>query len=323
MAEAQEQIENEDDDIANKSAEIGEIIGVEKDKDGKEILPDYEVIEDDDERIAKEKTPTSRTSRKELTTKEKRDAKKRRIQEGYNSRDAIIARQQDELRALSTWKNQVEGRLTNVDKQKVEEYLNNSIHAYNAAKLDHKAAFAEGDADKATAAMEQMYAANEQIKQWQATKQQYAAATIAPKQPANNQPDSRIMAKKEAFEQRHSDWYNPEGGDEDSEIAKGISNVLIKQGLNPASDEFWDELDTRLEERGIIGEEEPVKPVARKRAAPPVGGGNSRADVAGKVKVNLPSQYVQYCKDIGKWDDPKDKARMISRYIATQKANEA
>lgn len=320
----QEEVGNEDDGVTSKATEIGEDNGFEKDKNGKDIIPDYEVIEEDDQRIAKEKSPAAKSDRRQLSTKEKRDLKKKRIQEGFSSRDTTIYEQNRKIQELETWKNQVEGRLTSVDKQKVDENINQASALFNVAEKNLEAAFVEGDGAKHTKATKDIYAAQKAIEYWQNVKQQYAAAAVAPKQTANNGTDPRVQAKLQDFIERNSDWYNHAGGDEDSEIAKGISNALVKQGLNPASDEFWDELENKLEERGIIGDDEPAaKPIVRKRQAPPVSGGASRADVAGKVRVSLPTQYIQYCRDIGKWDDPKDKARMIKRYQDSQKANEA
>lgn len=317
MAEAQTQIE-EQDDTADKAVEIGKQVGANTAISGKDAdIPDYEVMEEseEDERVAKEKIPSVKTERKQLSNREKRDLRKKRIAEKFDEKDAIIEQQQQQIQELATRFNQVEGRLTNVDKQKIDENLNQATALFNVAEKNLESAFTEGDGLKHTKATKDMYAAQRSIEYWQGIKQQYTA----PPAPKKIEVDPRITAKTQNWIERNSDWYNHAGGDEDSEIAKGISNALIKQGLNPASDEFWEELDDRLVDRGIIdseNDEQPApKPVTRKRSSPPVAGGAARGDIAGKKQVTLPTEYIKLLKDGGYWDNVQTRNRMIKRYI--------
>lgn len=331
MAEAQTQMqeENDHDDVADKAAQIGKDIGVEKAGDGKEVLPDYEITEDDgeDERIAKERAPAAKTERKQLSNKEKRDLRKKRLAEKFNEKDGIIQSQQEKLDRLEQWKNEVEGRLSNVDKGKVDDAMAQIGNAYNKAKADYTSAFTEGDGEKAATAMAAMYEHQRKYEDLQKLKQQYEKAAPAKNQPNGAVPDQRVIIKAKAWAEKH-DWYNPSGTDEDSEIAKSISQVLANEGFDPKTDDFWEELDDRLEKRGIgTGDDEDdeveEKPKMRKRASPPVSGGSNRGDVAGKVKINLPTAYVKTLKDNGLWDDVPKRNRLIAAYLKNQKELQA
>jgi hypothetical protein len=328
MAEAQQP-----DDVADKAAQIGHAVGVDDMPEQKEEIPDYEIIEDDadDKRIAKERNPDANKPRKPTTTKEKREVRKQKlIAKVTAAKDQEIQDLRIQLQHVVNRQSQVDKQLTDADKQKVEENINQAASLFNAAEKNLEAAFTEGDGAKHTKATKDMYAAQKAIEYWQGVKQQYNRAPAAP----TNQIDPRIIAKKEAFENENRDWYNPQGGDEDSEIAKGISNTLVKKGLDPASDEFWDELKNRLIDRGVIEsddedgtdeyeEEDKPAPQPRKRASPPVGGGSNRDEGGGKKQVRLPAYFVDTLKQNGLWNNPEVRNKQIHEFQKLQKQNKA
>lgn len=340
MAEAQTQNEEQDnDDVADKAADIGKDLGVQKGLDGKENIPDYEVIEDDgeDDRIAKERVKApgaAKGERKQLSNKEKRELRKKRLAEKFNEkdeglrqRDETIAQQSQKLQELEAWRNQVEGRLTNVDKQAIEDAINQTTARIAQTKKLYADAFAEGDGVKAGDAMTAMYDAARRLEQLQGVKQQFANIQPQSRTVAEKKPDALLVSKAKAWA-KNNDWYRPEGGDEDSEIARAVSQVLADEGFDPKSDDYWDELDDRLAKRGI-GEydeeaheldDEPA-PRQRKRAAPPVGGGSSRGDVAGKKQIKLPTAFINTLKENGIWADVEKRNRIINGYLKNQKAN--
>lgn len=341
MAEVQTQIEQEDhDDTADKAAEIGKMLGVDDaglkkfldvDDKGEEKALDYEIVEDEeksDERIAKEreKAPkVDKSERKQLSNKEKRELRKKRLQEKFQAKDEIIQQQQEEIESFKKWKGEIEGRLTNVDKGKVEDALVQTQAIMNKAFQDQAAAINEGRGEDATAAQRIAYDAAQRLQQLQAWKQQLDRV---PNQPQTSTADSSVVVRKrQAWEEKH-DWYNPTGNDEDSMLAKTISGILVSEGFSPKTDDFWDELDDRLAARGIgsqaeedLEEEEAPKP--RKRQAPPVGGGSNRNnDVGGKNRVNLPPALVQTLKDNGIWDDTERRNRVVRNYLQEQKQSQ-
>lgn len=335
MAEEQDQIDNDDvDETAVKAAEIGKAIGVEDNKTLKDDVPDYEIEEESDERIAKEREPRAGVEgRKKLSTKEKRDARKRAVDRRLNEKDSVIEQQQQQLQELAAWKNQVEGRLTNVDKGKVDDAMANLGAAYNKAKADYTSAFTEGDGEKAAAAMTAMYEHQRKFEDLQKLKQQYERAPAAPQ---NTMPNPKVISKAKAWAAKH-DWYDASGTDEDSEIAKSLSQVLANEGLDPATDKFWTELDKRLVKRGVIDatdaedadeddyeDEEPVAKKPKKRGSPPVSGGSNRGgDAGGKMKISLPTRYVNTLKENGIWDDVPRRNRVIQGYLKARREAQA
>jgi hypothetical protein len=329
MANAKDKMENQEadiekeevDDTAEKAKEIGRELGAKEDD-----LPDYEVIEEtEDKPLAKEREDRPKIERKQLTNKEKRDLRKKRVQEKFQAKDAIIEQQQTQINQLVGRLNEFEGRLSNVDRAKVDDLLAQSIASFTQAEKDHMDAFKEGDGEKATRAMRTMYDAQKRIDQLQPMKKQLEAQ---PSQPQREQPsvDPIITRKANEWAKKH-DWYRADGSDEDSEIAKAISAKMVNEGFDPKSDDFWDELDDRLDKRGIgvqeeDDEEEIEEKSVPKRRAPPVSGSTKRSDASGRVQVTLPTAYINHLKDKGWWDDPVMKKKMIGRYLETQKQNQ-
>jgi len=62
------------------------------------------------------------------------------------------------------------------------------------------------------------------------------------------QTDPRMLRHAKSWMESNS-WYDPNGSDEDSEIAKVIDAKLAKEGFDPSSADYWDELDARLQKR--------------------------------------------------------------------------
>ena len=319
--------EIEVDSTEDKAAEIGKQLGVDDDKGLKRMLkadqdaPDYEVVEekDEDDRIAKEREPkVAKADRKQLTNKEKRELRKKRINEKFNEKDQIIQQQQQQLEALSNRLNEFEGRLSSVDKAKVDEVLAQSISSFNQAEKDHMDAFREGDGEKATKAMRVMYDAQRNIEKLQGLKQQYDKLPAKPQQAVAG-PDPVVVNKAKEWASKH-DWYRADGGDEDSEIAKAISGTLANEGYDPRTNDFWDELDDRLEKRGIgdhegddkDNTEEDIQPAPKRRTAPPINGGSNRNDIKGKKTVTLPTSYINMLKANGIWDDVPRRNKIIA-----------
>lgn len=329
MAEAQQQEEH--DEVAEKAVEIGKAVGAIDAVEPQEDIPDYEVIEEDDKRLAKEREPAADKTRKPTTTKEKREARKKKLIEKVTAaKDQEIQSLRAEIQNLSNRQSQVDRQLTEADKQKVESALIQAQNAFAQAKKDYTASFTEGDGEKNAAALIAMSEADKRYQQLANLKQQYDRAPVQ-----TTGPDPRIIAKKEAFENENRDWYNPQGGDEDSEIAKAIAAALVKKGLDPAGDEYWDELRNRLVDRGVIDAEddnEPEedyddedKPVQqpRKRTSPPVNGGSNRGDTGGKKQVRLPAYFVDTLKQNGFWNNPEVRNKHIHEFQKMQKAGKA
>ena len=119
-----------------------------------------------------------------------------------------------------------------------------------------------------------------------------------------------------------NDWYDPNGGDEDSQIAKVIDNRLVQEGYDPSTDEYWDELDSRLQRRlpHKYNQQHDEQPRRRPRTFVTGSSRESSPRGSGNSFVLEPEQ-VRAMKDAGMWDDAQKRARMIKRYAEAARNN--
>lgn len=119
-----------------------------------------------------------------------------------------------------------------------------------------------------------------------------------------------------------NDWYDPNGDDEDSQIAKIIDSRLVAEGWNPASEDYWEELDRRLQKRlphryNDLQDEQP-----RKKPRSVVTGSSRETSVSrnGNSFVLSPDR-VRAIKEAGMWDNPTERNRMIKAYADFDRKN--
>ena len=142
---------------------------------------------------------------------------------------------------------------------------------------------------------------------------------VAPQQQRTIQaPDPRLQRLASTW-MSNNPWYDPNGGDQDSDIALRIDDRLAKEGFDPTTPDYWVELDDRLQKylpHRYNGEED-VKPSSRttRPKAVVTGSGRESAVTNGsKNSFTLSRDQVQAMKDAGMWDDADKRAKMIRRY---------
>lgn len=305
------QNEEEIDATEDKAKQIGKEIDAEEQDE-----PEFDIQEEDDERIAKsddkQETAVERKEREKLSNREKRQLKKRKINEKFSEKDAIIRAQQEQLDHLNRRMAEVDGKLSGINKAEVDKAISDTTAIFAKAEQDSLTAFNEGDGLKHLKALQTMKEADDRFKQLQNLKQNLDRAPQQQQQAAI-QPD-RIVANKAKEWAEKNTWYSTSGVDTDSTVAKAISGALMTEGYDPKSDDFWEELDDRLSQYmpdKINGheddDEEEIVEKPKKRATPPVSGGANRGDLRGKKTITLPTHLVNMYKANGIWDD---KVRM-------------
>jgi hypothetical protein len=142
-------------------------------------------------------------------------------------------------------------------------------------------------------------------------------ATQAESEP---QADPKMLRHAKSWMESNS-WYDPNGSDEDSEIAKVIDAKLAKEGYDPSSADYWDELDARLQKRlPHRYTQQQDEPKRRPRSFVTGSGRESTGGRQGNTLVLEPEQ-VRAIKEAGFWDDPAMRAKMIKRYAEQARNN--
>ena len=114
-------------------------------------------------------------------------------------------------------------------------------------------------------------------------------------------------------------WYDPQGRDRDSALTKAIDTELAREGYNPASREYWEELTARVADAlGEDGGDTDAKPQSSKprRKAPPTGNTREHAPVTTKREIYVTPERKQAMIEAGVWDDPVQRQRYLKAYQA-------
>lgn len=116
---------------------------------------------------------------------------------------------------------------------------------------------------------------------------------------------------------KRNPWFDPHRRDAESRIAKKIDDELNREGWNPATQDYWKELDNRLRQeiphRYNDGYED-ESPRRRPRSPVTSSGRENAASAGGRPSFELSAEQVKAMKDAGFWDDRKARDRMVKRY---------
>jgi hypothetical protein len=157
----------------------------------------------------------------------------------------------------------------------------------------------------------------------------------APRVPAQAEaarPDPIAAVNAKAWAREHK-WFDWNGTDEDSRAVYRLDSELAEEGFDPHSDEYWDELSSRVKEElphrfkangkkvhqedddDFEGDDSDLKPV--RRPAPKGGpkfssGGRERPLKKGEVYIS--AERKQAMEMAGAWNDPVVRQRLLKRY---------
>lgn len=315
-------------------------LDVQEDADGSAVvdLPDNFAVDDDHE--SKEKAEGGDVqddepdlpndseavlAAKRARRKAKRDLAKRSREEKDVQLNAL-KRQNDEMaRQLA----QADARLQRVERESHNSFVSRMDKAIQDqqvrveyAKMKLAEAANSNDGSAMVQAQELMYEARKDLEQLEGQKRQIerqpaSAATV-------NAPDPRVQRNAAQWLERNN-WYKVDGSDTDSRIAKEIDVELSKEGWAPTDPDYWDELDNRLQKylphryngasNGNSTDRKPRNVVgsAGRESSAAYGGSNRQ--------FTLSPERVKAMKEVGAWDNPERKKRMIENFIAFDRNN--
>jgi hypothetical protein len=273
--------------------------------------------EDDEERMG----VSEDDSDEEITTKQSRDRRKRReIQKRARDKareELTILREQNAelMRRMQA----IEGNTLSQQAQSIDQQYQRALYEAQQAELIIGRAVEAGNGDDVTQAMRIRDEAKERAQQLAYAKQQaeqYAQEAVQPR------ADPRVTSYAKQWLDANP-WYNPQGRDEDSAITKAIDNALAAEGWNPASEEYWHELTSRVAAR-IGGDEGPSRrEAAPRRKAPPTGNTREHAPPSTRKEVYVTPDRKAAMIEAGIWDDPVRRERQLKAYREYDRNNAA
>jgi hypothetical protein len=121
-------------------------------------------------------------------------------------------------------------------------------------------------------------------------------------------------------------WYDSQGRDEDSAIVIAIDQSLAKDGFNPQTEEYWDELRKRTARRlpeKFKNQRQTSREERTPRGGPAVGSGREHAPATTRKEIYLSPERKQALIDAGVWDDPILRMKYAKRYSEYDRVNRA
>ena len=305
----------EDDDVKDDDIVIVEERPVES----------AEQDDEPDERVSSSNENDGRDDVKERRRQEKVDRKQRR--------DEAIKRDKLELDFLRKRNDDLERRVL-VQEQKTHKIDLNAFDseiskaAQEAEMADRviAKAVAAGNGEDVTQAMRYRDQALAKIQQLNFQKQQ-----LSVKAPQPQQIDDVTLRHAQDFIKENS-WYDAQGGNEDSAIVIAIDQALAREGYDPRSAEYWDELRKRAARRlpeRFSSDDEPPRREERAeskrepRGGPAVGSGREHAPATTRKEIYISPERKQALIEAGVWDDPVLRSRYVKRYAEYDKNNRA
>lgn len=303
MSDRNNLTEQDDDDLIpvetppeeETKAEEPEVEDDEDDDDDDEDARLAESDDDNDEEVSKN----------QKRRQKRREVQKRAKEAAQRELETLRQLNADLIRRVSA----IETHTANSNAQTLEQKLAQAVAEVQQAEHVIAKATEQGNGDDVVAAMRIRDQAIYEAQRLNAAKQEFEQTR---QQSAQPQANPAVMSYAKQWMDANP-WYDPQGGDRDSALTKGIDNELAREGYNPASREYWEELTARVSD-AIGGNDEPkAKP---RRKAPPTGGTREHAPVSTKKEIYVTPDRKQAMIEAGVWDDPVLRQRYLKAYQA-------
>lgn len=311
-------------DTLRESDDTEELQVIEDQESGEHV----EVESESDERQYAQSDDDYSESEREVIRERRRIEKRERKQR----QDAAKNRDKTELTFLQRRNEELERRFSSIEgkmmRSELSEYDTAIAQASQRAQLAEqvfaKAISAKNgeDASKAMQYRDQAKAAVYALEQRKAQEvQRIQQAQYAQQQKQSEIPPRQVEMAQDFI--REHDWYDPAGSDEDSAIVLAIDAALVKAGVDPNTDEYWDELREKVRRRlpEKFNKREQRSDTNRPRGGPQIGSGRNDSAPSGRREVYISPERKNAMIEAGVWDDAVLRQKYIKRYMDYDKQN--
>lgn len=257
--------------------------------------------------------------RRRLEKLERKERREKAITRDKLELDFLRKRNDDLERRISA----TEQRVNQRDVAGIDQSIQAALREAEMADQVIAKAVAAGNGEDVIKAMKYRDDAKQRAQQLAYAKQQ---ASQQPAQVQNALP--KAVAEHAADFMEDNPWYDAQGRDEASAVVLAIDSALAREGFDPNTEDYWDELRTRVEKR-LPDKVKPVRKTADKsaertaRGGPAVGSGREHAPSSTRKEVYISPERKQALVDAGVWDDPTLRMKYVRRYAEYDKTNRA
>jgi hypothetical protein len=249
----------------------------------------------------------------------RRRAKKEYIKQTNAEKDAKLTLLERQNRELMERLSVVERKTHSSDLARLDKAIEEEELRLQYAKMKLSEATNAGDGEAMTKAQEMWYDSRRKVESMRGFKEKAVSQTA--NEPLQQNP--RVAQYANQWMEKNS-WYDPSGSDEDSQIAKVIDNKLNAEGWDPATQDYWQELDRRLQKRisHRYTDDYDERPTRRPRSVVTSSGRESFSSNGARNTYVLTPEQVRAMKDAGFWDDAEKRNKMIKRYAQEARLNQ-
>jgi len=311
-------IDHEDDDLLDdehggEDDDHDEQKDHESDDDAKTVKhveSDEEDQDVDPEREAIKKRRREEREKKKLYQRQKEE----RLRLQISARD----RELEELRQKVL---QIESRTTHTDIVRLDSDLQKAIQERDTAMAYADQAAEANDTRTAIQWERAKAAAEEKARHLYMQKQQYEQSRQQQSSPKTTRIDPVVESYGKEFLSKHN-WVDLNGADDDSKLVLALDSSLKRDGLNPASFDYWEKLENLtkkyLPHRFNSGSVSSASAKSRKSI---VASSGRESSSEGAEHSKLSPGQIQALKDSGDWDNPERRKKMIKVYSDYNKSN--
>ena len=249
---------------------------------------------------------------------ERRQRNRNRRTQNKESRKNYIESLKRELASRDAVINDLSTRVASVERQgqgsqmaQIDVSIKEAEQYYNHFKQIGMKAVELADGAAAMDAQEKMFAAQKRYDMLLNAKRNMTQQGNAPRA-----LDPRHKNYAESWLENNA-WYDPSNTDMDSDLVSKLDDRLVKEGWNPTTQEYWEELDARVKKylphRNNSSYNKP-QVGAQSRNRVPVAGSSSSDSGSPKGTYRLSAERVNALKEAGIYDDPVKRADAIKRF---------
>jgi|TARA_R110002126_G_scaffold53859_1_gene145779 hypothetical protein len=254
--------------------------------------------------------------------REERKLKKQLHREKARESNHLISALKKQNNALADRLAVLEKKTSGAELARVDKAIDDAGVQVEYAKMKMKEAVSAQDGESLVQAQEMLYEAQRKMESLSTIKENATRQmTQQPKQ--NIQLPDPMVQKMAADWMRRNGWYDPQGKDLDSEIAQKIDRTLTEEGFDPTQEDYWEELDDRLQKylphRSNTGYNERNRN-QRPRSVVTSSGRESSGGVRSN-EFRLTPDRVAAIKEAGMWDNTEQRNKMIRKFADWDRQN--
>jgi len=216
----------------------------------------------------------------------------------------------------------VEKKTSGAELARIDKAIEDSSVQVEYAKMQMRDAVKMSDGDGVAKAEEMLYEARRKLESLQSIKQN-ASRQINQQKPNIQVPDPAVQRLAADWMEDNA-WYDPQGRNEESQIAQVIDKKLTEEGFDPTTEDYWEELDYRLKkylpEKVNSVYNKPNNVQQRPKSVMTSSGRQSMATTKSNEFILSPDR-VAAMKEAGAWDNPEARKRMVQKFAEWDRAN--